>query len=123
MPSLGVGHGRKIDHMRVLHRQIPGRLEPLSHRRPHRDRQQQLRENHPTDSSQSEERLNAVDPLAHLTATLTAIVNGHKQSQIDRAKARSRRVDSSLPITNEEFLDPRPSVDVGCIEFAGGVFS
>ena len=28
-------------------------------------------------------KLNAVDPLAYLTATLTAIVNGHKQSQID----------------------------------------
>lgn len=28
-------------------------------------------------------RLNAVDPLAYLTAILTAIVNGHKQSQID----------------------------------------
>ncbi len=28
-------------------------------------------------------RLNAVDPLAYLTATLTAIVNGHKQSRIE----------------------------------------
>jgi hypothetical protein len=28
-------------------------------------------------------RFNSVDPLAYLTATLTAIVNGHKQSQID----------------------------------------
>ncbi|SCB62389.1 IS66 C-terminal element [Rhizobium aethiopicum] len=28
-------------------------------------------------------KLNAVDPQAYLTATLTAIVNGHKQSQID----------------------------------------
>lgn len=28
-------------------------------------------------------KLNAVDPLAYLTATLTAIVNGHKQSQIE----------------------------------------
>ncbi|PDT04540.1 hypothetical protein CO655_33040 [Rhizobium sp. M1] len=28
-------------------------------------------------------KLNAVDPLAYLTVTLTAIVNGHKQSQID----------------------------------------
>lgn len=28
-------------------------------------------------------KLNAVDPLAYLTATLTAIVSGHKQSQID----------------------------------------
>ncbi|MBB6510038.1 hypothetical protein F4695_003422 [Rhizobium soli] len=27
---------------------------------------------------------NAVDPLAYLTATLTAIVNGHKQSRIDK---------------------------------------
>lgn len=27
-------------------------------------------------------KLNAVDPLAYLTATLTAIVNGHKQSRI-----------------------------------------
>jgi hypothetical protein len=27
--------------------------------------------------------LNVVDPFAYLTATLTAIVNGHKQSQID----------------------------------------
>lgn len=28
-------------------------------------------------------KLNAVDPQAYLTATLTAIVNGHKQSRID----------------------------------------
>lgn len=28
-------------------------------------------------------KLNAVDPFAYLTSTLTAIVNGHKQSQID----------------------------------------
>ncbi len=28
-------------------------------------------------------KLNAVDPLAYLTRTLTAIVNGHKQSRID----------------------------------------
>lgn len=28
-------------------------------------------------------KLNAVDPLAYLTATLTAIVNGHRQAQID----------------------------------------
>ncbi|SFJ88567.1 IS66 C-terminal element [Bosea sp. OK403] len=28
-------------------------------------------------------KLNTVDPLAYLTATLTATVNGHKQSQID----------------------------------------
>jgi hypothetical protein len=28
-------------------------------------------------------KLNAVDPLAYLTATLTAIVNGHKQSRIE----------------------------------------
>ena len=28
-------------------------------------------------------KLNAVDPLAHLTATLTAIVNGHRHSSID----------------------------------------
>jgi hypothetical protein len=28
-------------------------------------------------------KLNTVDPQAYLTATLTAIVNGHKQSQID----------------------------------------
>jgi transposase len=28
-------------------------------------------------------KLNAVDPLAYLTATLAAIVNGHKQSRID----------------------------------------
>ncbi|WP_363324174.1 transposase domain-containing protein [Agrobacterium pusense] len=29
-------------------------------------------------------KLNAADPLAYLTATLTAIVNGHKQSRIDK---------------------------------------
>ncbi|GLR61145.1 hypothetical protein GCM10007919_58740 [Rhizobium indigoferae] len=29
-------------------------------------------------------KLNAVDPQSYLTATLTAIVNGHKQSQIDK---------------------------------------
>ena len=28
-------------------------------------------------------KLNAVDPLAYLITTLTAIVNGHKQSRID----------------------------------------
>lgn len=28
-------------------------------------------------------KLNAVDPQMYLTATLTAIVNGHKQSRID----------------------------------------
>jgi hypothetical protein len=28
-------------------------------------------------------KLNAVDPLAYLTATLTAIVSGHRQSRID----------------------------------------
>lgn len=28
-------------------------------------------------------KLNAVDPQAYLTSTLTTIVNGHKQSQID----------------------------------------
>jgi transposase len=28
-------------------------------------------------------KLNAVDPFAYLTATLTAIVNGHKQSRIE----------------------------------------
>ncbi|MEJ5082409.1 transposase domain-containing protein, partial [Ochrobactrum sp. MYb379] len=28
--------------------------------------------------------LNSVDPQKWLTATLTAIVNGHKQSQIDQ---------------------------------------
>ena len=28
-------------------------------------------------------KLNAVDPLAYLTATLTAIVNGHKQSRVE----------------------------------------
>lgn len=28
-------------------------------------------------------KLNHVEPLAYLTATLTAIVNGHKQSRID----------------------------------------
>jgi len=29
-------------------------------------------------------KLNAVDPLAYLTTTLTAIVNGHKQGRIDK---------------------------------------
>lgn len=29
-------------------------------------------------------KLNAVDPLAYLTATLTAIINGHRQSCIDK---------------------------------------
>jgi len=28
-------------------------------------------------------KLNAVDPMAYLTSTLTAIVQGHKQSQVD----------------------------------------
>ena len=28
-------------------------------------------------------KLNTIEPLAYLTATLQAIVNGHKQSQID----------------------------------------
>jgi hypothetical protein len=28
-------------------------------------------------------KLNAVDPFAYLSATLAAIVNGHRQSQID----------------------------------------
>ncbi|MEJ6850461.1 transposase domain-containing protein, partial [Sinorhizobium fredii] len=28
-------------------------------------------------------KLNDVDPLAYLTSTLTAVVNGHKQSRID----------------------------------------
>ena len=28
-------------------------------------------------------KLNAVDPLAYMTATLTAIVNGHKQDRVD----------------------------------------
>jgi hypothetical protein len=28
-------------------------------------------------------KLNALDPQAYLTATLTAIVNGHEQSRID----------------------------------------
>lgn len=28
-------------------------------------------------------KFNAVDPLAYLTATLTAVVNSHKQSGID----------------------------------------
>lgn len=28
-------------------------------------------------------KLNSVDPLAYLTTTLAAIVNGHKQSRID----------------------------------------
>ncbi|WP_246803289.1 transposase domain-containing protein, partial [Rhizobium leguminosarum] len=28
-------------------------------------------------------KLHAVDPLAYLTSTLTAIVNGHKQNRID----------------------------------------
>lgn len=28
-------------------------------------------------------KLNSVDPFAYLTATLTVIVNGHKQSRID----------------------------------------
>ncbi|XEN34899.1 hypothetical protein M728_005560 (plasmid) [Ensifer sp. WSM1721] len=28
-------------------------------------------------------KLNSIDPLAYPTATLTAIVNGHKQSRID----------------------------------------
>ncbi|TCP73960.1 transposase IS66-like protein [Rhizobium sp. PP-CC-2G-626] len=28
-------------------------------------------------------KLNAVDPFAYLTSTLTAIVNGHKQNQIE----------------------------------------
>jgi transposase len=28
-------------------------------------------------------KLNAVDPFAYLSATLTAIVNGHRQNQID----------------------------------------
>lgn len=28
-------------------------------------------------------KLNAVDPLAYLSTTLTAVVNGHKQSRID----------------------------------------
>jgi hypothetical protein len=28
-------------------------------------------------------KLNAVDPLAYLTSTLAAIVNGHRQSQIE----------------------------------------
>ncbi len=29
-------------------------------------------------------KLNAVDPLAYLSATLTAIVNGHRQSEINK---------------------------------------
>jgi hypothetical protein len=29
-------------------------------------------------------KLNAVDPLAYLTNTLTAIVEGHKQSQVNK---------------------------------------
>ncbi|MGO6891693.1 transposase domain-containing protein, partial [Rhizobium johnstonii] len=28
-------------------------------------------------------KLNAVDPLAYLTATLSAVVNGHKQSRVE----------------------------------------
>ncbi|MCK4207272.1 transposase domain-containing protein [Brucella pituitosa] len=28
-------------------------------------------------------KLNAVDPFTYLTATLTAIVNGHKQRRVD----------------------------------------
>ncbi|WP_165918560.1 transposase domain-containing protein [Rhizobium azibense] len=28
-------------------------------------------------------KLSAVDPFAYLTATLTSIVNGHKQSRVD----------------------------------------
>ena len=28
-------------------------------------------------------KLNSVDPLTYLTATLTAIVNGHRQSHVD----------------------------------------
>jgi hypothetical protein len=74
-------------------------------RRPHRDRQQHRRENHPTDSIKSKNalfaghdagaenwatiaslietcKLNAVDPFAYLSATLTRLVNGHKQSRI-----------------------------------------
>lgn len=75
-------------------------------RRSHRDQQQHRRANHSADCVEPEERflrgarcrrelghhrithrtckLNSVDPLAYMTATLTAIVNGHKQSQIDR---------------------------------------
>lgn len=28
-------------------------------------------------------KLNAIDPLTYLTATLTSIINGHKQARID----------------------------------------
>jgi len=34
-------------------------------------------------------KLNAIDPLAYLTATLTAIVNGHRQSRIDELLPRN----------------------------------
>ncbi|MBP2550176.1 hypothetical protein J2858_003112 [Neorhizobium galegae] len=34
-------------------------------------------------------KLNAVDPLAYLTATLTGIVNGHKQSRVDELLPRN----------------------------------
>ena len=41
-------------------------------------------------------KLNAVDPLAYLTATLTAIVNGHKQSRIGELLPWNYRAASKL---------------------------
>jgi len=45
-------------------------------------------------------KLNALDPLAYLTDTLTAIVNGHKQSRIDELLPWGCRDQSYAPKTS-----------------------
>ncbi len=45
-------------------------------------------------------KLNAVDPQAYLSATLSAIVNGHKQSRIDELLPWGYRGQSCAPKTS-----------------------
>lgn len=46
---------------------------------------------------------NTLDPLANLTATLTAIVNGHKQSKIDELLPWVFKGQSSQPLDEVVF--------------------
>jgi transposase len=62
-------------------------------------------------------KLNAVDPLAYLTATLTAIVNGHRQSRIAELFAlesfdlvADQEATVAGKMAAHEFMQPRCSV-------------
>jgi len=61
-------------------------------------------------------KLNSVDPQAYLTATLTAIVNGHRQRRIDELLPRnySGRTNGCSPLSALAAIRPQGEIALKC---------